>query len=199
MHFRCVFTLLQWCVLEGLDWVEPMMCLSLHVTCHAFFMHMYLHFSFSFLILICVGAFLHVSFSFSFFLLVALWHLNENPLYPGTLFLLGHLPLILSPPMSGSVMRRPSWTSWRTFHDAAFIQNAKLFYLIFSILTFPLSSTVGVGSHCVLSCHLSLRNYTGILLQYAEIQLFSTSFYYLRLRYDHRSHFGYCIRGATCS
>ena len=32
MHFRCVFTLLQTCVLLGLDWVEPMMLFNLHVT-----------------------------------------------------------------------------------------------------------------------------------------------------------------------
>ena len=94
--------------------------------------------------------------SLSFFRLVSLWHLNENPLRPGTFFLLGHLPLILPPPMFGSVMRRPSRTSRRTFHDAAFIRNAESFYLIFLILTFPLSSTVRVGSHCVASRSLFL-------------------------------------------
>ena len=154
-------------------------------------------------ILIVFGVFLLVSLSLSFFRLVALWHLNGNLLRPGTLFVPGHL--LLLPPLIplhltlSSVMIKSVRTFRRTSNDEAFIRNAKSFYRIFSILTFPLSSTVGVGSHCVLSCHLSLRNYTGILLQYAEIQLFSTSFYYLRLRYDHRSHFGYCIRGATCS
>ena len=33
MHFRCVFYMLKWCVLVGLDWAEPMMFLLLHVTC----------------------------------------------------------------------------------------------------------------------------------------------------------------------
>ena len=37
----------------------------------------------------------------------------------------------------------------RTFVDDAFIQNTKSSYRIFLILTFPLSSTVGVGSHYV--------------------------------------------------
>ena len=37
------------------------------------------------------------------------------------------------------------------FHDASFIRNAKSFYQIFPILTFPLSSIVGVGSHYVAS------------------------------------------------
>ena len=121
---------------------------------HAFFMHTYFLFSlfwyWSMLVLFCVL----LSRSLSFFRLVALWHLNENPLHPKTLFVLGHLPLTLPPSMSGSMMRRPSWTSWRTFHDAAFNRNAKSFYRIFPILTFPLSSTVRVGSHCVTSWSL---------------------------------------------
>ena len=33
MHFRCVFTLLQCCVMVGLDWGKPIMYLSLHITC----------------------------------------------------------------------------------------------------------------------------------------------------------------------
>ena len=53
--------------------------------------------------------------------------------------------------MSGSLMRRPSQTSHRTFYDAAFILNTRSFYQIFLILTFPLSSTVRVRSHCVAS------------------------------------------------
>ena len=42
--FRCVFTLLQYCVLVGLDWAKPIMYLSLHVTCSCIFMHTYLQF-----------------------------------------------------------------------------------------------------------------------------------------------------------
>ena len=90
MHFRCVFTLLQWCVLVGLDWAEPMMFLSLHVTCSCIF-HLYVPSFIFIVILIYAGAFLHVSFSLSlsFFRLVALWHQNENPLRPKTLFCSG--------------------------------------------------------------------------------------------------------------
>ena len=116
--------------------------------------HMFMHFS-------CIRTFIYLYFDIDlcwcFFAclslswLVALWHLNENPLHPRTLFVLGHLPLILPPPMSNSMMRRPSRTSRRTFHDATFIQNAKSFYRIFPILNFPLSSTVEVRSHCVAS------------------------------------------------
>ena len=132
---------------------------------------MFMHFS-------CICTFIYLYFdidlcwcfsmcfflSLTFFRLVALWHLNENPLRPKTLFILGHLPLILPPPMSGSVMRRPS--PRRTFHDATFIQNTKSFYQIFSILTFPLSSTVRVGSHYVTSQSLvpswSYKSFTPI-------------------------------------
>ena len=66
MHFRCVFTLLLWCVLVGLDWAEPMMHLYLHVTCSCIFMHMYLQVSI-FFILYLVGSFLIVSLSLSLF------------------------------------------------------------------------------------------------------------------------------------
>ena len=38
--------------------------------------------------------------------------------------------------------------------------------------------------------HLSLHDYTGVLLQYARIRYFSTSFYYSCSRYAHRSYFG---------
>ena len=178
MHFRCVFTLLQWCVLVGLDWAEPMMFLTLHVTCLCIF-HAYVPSFIFILILTCVGAFLCLSFSLSFLQLVALWHLNENPLRPRTLFVLGHLPLILPPPMLGFVIRRPSRTSRRTFHDAAFIQNAKSFYQIFPILTFPPSSIVGVRSHCMASSSLvpswSYKSFTPIctdsILQYLILLL----------------------------
>ena len=64
MHFRCLFTLLLYCVLVGLDWAESMMHLYLHVTCSCIFMHTYLQVSI-FVILYLVGAFLIVSLSLS--------------------------------------------------------------------------------------------------------------------------------------
>ena len=81
-------------------------------------------------------------------------HLNANPLHPGTLFTPGRLLLLLLTPLHltySSVLRRLSRTSQRTFHDEAFIQNAKSFCQIFLILSYPLSSTIGIGSHCVAS------------------------------------------------
>ena len=143
-------------MLVGLDWAEPMMFLSLHVTCSCIF-HAYILSFIFILILIYVGAFPHVSFSLSFFRLVALWRLNENPLRPRTLFILGH-PLLLTPLLLtyGSTMIKPIRTFRRTFLNEAFIRNAKSFYQIFPILTFPLSSTVGVKSHCMASSSLVL-------------------------------------------
>ena len=123
---------------------------------------MFMHFScirtifFLFIDINCVWYFSACfSLSLSLSRLVALWHLNVSPLHPGTLFNLGHLlllPLLILHPLTFDfVMRRPVRTSQRTFHDAAFIWNAKSSYRTFSILTFPLSSTVRVGSHCVAS------------------------------------------------
>ena len=120
---------------------------------HAFFMHMY-HFL---LILIYVGTFLFVPLSLFLFLSVSCSMAPRrkstpswNPLHvPRNLLLLPFL--ILLPLTFGSVMRRPVQTSQRTFHDAIFILNAKSSYQIFSILIFPLSSTVKVGSHFVSS------------------------------------------------
>ena len=154
--FRCVFTLLQCCVLAGLDWVEPMMHLNLHVICSCIRMHTYLQL-YIFWYICCLVLF-WLSHFLSFFLslpltLVASWHLSVSLLRPGTLFVLGHLLLLHHltplPLMSGSVMRRPNRTSLRTSHDAAFIRNAKSFCQTSLTLTCPLSSTIGVGSHYV--------------------------------------------------
>ena len=67
MHFRCVFYMLKWCVLVGLDWAESIMFLMLHVTCSCIF-HAYVPLFSIFLILIVFGAFLLVSLSLSFYL-----------------------------------------------------------------------------------------------------------------------------------
>ena len=128
-------------MLVGLDWAHAFSCIR---TLHSLY----------FVILNCIGAFLRVSFplSLSSFRLVASWHLNKNLLRPGTLFILGHLLLLIPPPLlSSSVMRRPNRTSLRTSLDEVFIRNAKSFYQTSLTLTYPLSSTVRVGSHCVMS------------------------------------------------
>ena len=118
--------------------------------------HAYVPSSFYFSIYLVVGTFFIVSFSFflSFPLtLVALWHLSVSLLRPETLFILGHLLLLLHltplPLTSSSMIRRPNYTSLRTFHDETFIRNTKSFYQTSLILTCLLSSRVGVRSHYV--------------------------------------------------
>ena len=117
--------------------------------------------------------------SLSFFLslpltLVASWHLSVSLCHPGTLFVPEHhlllllLLLIPHPFTSSSVMRRPNQTSLRTFHDVAFIRNAKLFCQTFLILTYLLLSTVrGLGVTMWHSDHVPFHDHTGVLLQYA--------------------------------
>ena len=120
MYYSCVLYMLNWCVLVGLDWVELMMFLSLHVTCSCIFMHTYLYLS---LYWYWYYWWFSVCFFLSLFLsLVLLWHLNENPLRPRTLFILGH-PLLLTPLLLtySSVMIKPERTFWRTFLNEAFI------------------------------------------------------------------------------
>ena len=64
--------------------------------------------------------------------------------------------------------------SQRTFLDEVFIRNAKSFWQILLTLTFPLSFTVGNGSHCVTSRSLVLsclsRSFTltctGLIIHY---------------------------------
>ena len=142
MHFRYVFTLLLCCVLVGLDWAKPMMHLNLHVTCSCIRTLLFLSFDIKYVWYFSNCLSLSLSLSLT---LVASWHLNINPFCPGTLFVLGHLLLLLLlTPLHltySSVMKRPNWTSRRTFHDETFIQNAKSFCEIFLTLTYPLSST----------------------------------------------------------
>ena len=70
MHYRCVLYLLQYYVLVGLDWAEPMMHLYLHVIYSCIFMHTYLQVSI-FVILYLVGAFSEFSLSLSLSLSVS--------------------------------------------------------------------------------------------------------------------------------
>ena len=102
-----------------------------------------------------LGAFLIVSFFplSLLFTLVHQWHQNVSPLRPKTLCILGptlHL-LILPLLLFSSVMKMPKRTSRRTFLDEVFIRNAESFWQISPTLTYSMSFTVRVGSHCVTS------------------------------------------------
>ena len=120
-------------------------------------MHTYLQ-VFIFLYILLLVLFL-LSHSLYFFLsfpltLVALWHLSVSLLRPETLFILGHLLLLLHltplPFTSNSVLRRPNRTSLRTSHNVAFIRNAKSFCRTSLTLTYLLSPIAKVGSHYVM-------------------------------------------------
>ena len=141
-------------VLLGLDWAEPWwiyICMS-HV--HAFscirtFNSIYFDIFVVWYISDCLPLFLSLPLT-----LVVSWHLSVSQLRPGTLFILGHLLLLLLhltllPLTFDSMMRRANRTSSRTFHDATVIRNAKSFCQTSLTLTCPLSSAVGVGTHSV--------------------------------------------------
>ena len=154
------------------------MFLSLHVTCSFIFMHTYLQVSIFLYKLSCCCFSDSLSLSLA---LVASWHLNVSLLHPKTLFVLGHLLLLLILPLLlfDFMIRGPVWTSQRTFLDKAFIRNAKSSCQISLTLTYPLLSTVGVGSHCVAPRALALsRLYksftpicTDLILQYLSFLL----------------------------
>ena len=122
------------------------------------FLSIHTLYSIHFVIFLPLGTFLIVSFSLSLFFVcvsLLLWHLNTNLLHLETLLVLGHPPfLILLPLTFGSMMRRPNRTSLRTFPDEAFILIAKSSCRTSLTLTYSLSFTVGVGSHCVTSWSL---------------------------------------------
>ena len=127
----------------GLGWAHYAFIFACHMFIH---FHAYVPSCFYHLILKLLGTFLIVSLSlsplFSLLLtLVASWNLNVSLLRLETLFVLRHLLLLLHLPplplMSGSVMRKLNRTSWRTFHDVAFIRNAKPFCQNFLTLVNP--------------------------------------------------------------
>ena len=131
-----------------------MILFILHVTCSCISHAYVLSFQYIFIYLNCFRTFLSVSFSppLSLVYVSASWHQNVSLLRPRTLFVPGHpLRLILLLLLFGSVIRMPERTSRRTSLDEAFIQNAKSFCQTSPTPTYPLSFTVGVGSHCVTS------------------------------------------------
>ena len=144
-------------VLIGLDWAEPMMQFSLHVTCSCIPMHTFFLFTIFWYIWIAWDFsdcfFLPLSLSLSLLsTLVHQWHQKVSLLHPGTLFVLRHrLLLILSPFLFSSMMRMLKRTSRGTSLDEAFIRNAESSYRTSPTLTYSLSFTFGVGSHCVTS------------------------------------------------
>ena len=176
--------MLKWCVLVGLDWVEPMMFLLLHVTCSCIF-HAYIHLFSIFLIFILLVLFCF-SLSLSLFWLVCAWHPSISLLCPEILLVPRH-PLLLILPllMSSSMMTKPIKTFRRTFLGAAFIQNTKSSFRIFPILTYPLSFTVGIRSPFMTSWSAippwSYRSFTPICMDLITPYLISSLTFKVRV------------------
>ena len=164
LHHISIITVLS-CILDacnclcvgkiGLGWAHDAI---------SFAYHMFMHspcictlFSIYLLYLNCFGTFLIVSLSLPLFLFTLVMSMapkrkstsSQNPLRSGACLLLILLILIF-----GSVMRMPERTSRRTFFDEVFIWNVESFWRTSLTLTFPLSFTIGDGSHCVTSWSL---------------------------------------------
>ena len=142
---------------------------------------------------------LSLSLSLSFCLRWScLWHLSVNLFRLGILFVskLLHL-LILLLSLFGSVMMMLTRHSRRTFLDEVFIRNAKSFWRTSPTLTFPLSFTVGNGSHCVTSWSLVLsclsRSFTPTCTELIVQYLFSSLAFEVRAFLSHRNLLRMCF------
>ena len=131
-----------------------MMQFLLHITCSCI-LHAYVFlFTYSYYCELFWNFFycLFLSPSLFFLRLSYLWHLSVNLLRLRTLFVLELLHLlILLLSLFSSVMMMLIRHSRRTFLDEEFIRNVKSFCRTLPTLAFPLSFTVGDGSHCVTS------------------------------------------------
>ena len=131
-------------VLVALDWAELMTLFILHVTCLCIPMHMFFPFNIFFDIfwtILRLFLFSFLSLPLSVYVSLLLWHPNVNVICAETLFVLRH-PLLLTLVVSLS-------SCLRTFLDKAFILNAKSSCRTSPTPTYPLSSIVGDGGHCV--------------------------------------------------
>ena len=177
-----------------------MMQFVLHVTCSCNSYAYVLSFQYIWYIWCCLGLFWLSFLSLPLFLftLVVSMAPKCNPLQPGTLFVPVLLCLlILYLLMFGSVMMMPLRHFQKTSLDEAFIQNAKSFCQTLLTPTFPLSFTIGDGSHCVTSRSLVLsclsRSFTptcmGLIIQYSLL--------HSRSRYAHSYHTATCCGYAS--
>ena len=154
MHLVVCYTRWIACLLVGLDWAEPMMLFTLHVTCLCIFMHTYVTFS------IFLYIWIVWSFSECFFLPPhSLVYVNAS-MAPKRKLAPSQTLCVLRPPLHllilplllfSSVMKMPKRTSRRTFLEEAFIWNTESFWRTSPTLTYSMSFIVGVGSHYVTS------------------------------------------------
>ena len=186
----------------GLGWAHNAFTVAYQMLMH--FHEYVLYILYILIYLNCFRTFLIVSFfphpPHSLVYVNASWHQNVSLLRPETLFVLGLLLLllILLLHMSNSVMRRPKWTSLRTSLDKVFIWNAKSFCRTSPTLTYPLSFTVGVGSHCVMSRPLIHPFWSRSSTPTCMDLIIHYLFLLLAFEVRHSGHTGFCIWCAPC-
>ena len=178
MHFRCMVTLLKWLCAGriGLGWAHDVFIIAYHMLMH---FHAYV----PYILYILIYWLWLVLFSVSLSLLLSIscsmapkWKSTSSR----TFFDSGHLLLlILLPHMFDSMMIKPDRTFRRTFLDELFIRNTKSFCRTSPTLTYPLSFTVVVGSHYVMSRSLvhpclyrsSTLTCMDLIIQYLSLSL----------------------------
>ena len=200
MHFRFVCLIKLVSVIRfGLDFTHDAFYFYMsHV--HAFFMDTF--FRFFPILSMCYILLCSLSLSLSLLDRTFLWHPNrENPLRLRILFMVPGHPLLipLFHLISDSVMRRPRWTSLRTFKTMVFIQNTRSFCQISPTLLYPKSFELGDRSPSMGNPRVSGCVHSGVLLQHACYRYLCASVCYDIQRYTYRSYFKSYIRGTTCS
>ena len=196
--FRCVFYMLEPCVLVGLDWADPMMKSLLHISWSCI-IHAYIPFISS--LVHSINWCFSVCLPFPFFLsrIVYAWQPSVKLLHPETLFVSGHILLI--PHLSIQV---PWWESplgllgellqmWHSFETPRYLIRLLWYY------SSDCYKQAGLGISLWDTHEFSLRDYTGVLLQYAQFWLFYTLFHYFCSRYSYSSYLGAYLQYATCS
>ena len=180
-----------------LGWVEPMMHFFFTSYVHANLMHTYLFFSLFVLSCDCVSS---LSLSLSWIDLV--WQPNANLLRSGTLFVLGHLLLLILPFLLfifGSMMKRPIRTSLRTSLNVAFIWSVMWFYQTFPTLFSQSYSHSGMGISWWDTFEVSYYVHIGVLFQHARYRYLCASVCHDIQRYTYRSYSKSYIWDTTCS
>ena len=137
----------------GLGWAHDAFSFACHMFMH--FSCIYTSFQYTWYIWNCLGLFWLSFLSlplFLFTLIMSMAHKRKstsarNPLHFNASSSSDSTPFSLF----GSMMMKPTRHSRRTFLDETFIQNAKSYCRTLPTLTFPLSFTVGDGSHYVTS------------------------------------------------
>ena len=156
----------------GLGWTYD--AFFFHIICSCIF-NSYVPFLFPLCTLLWL-CFLSLSLSLSW--IDCVWHPNANLLQSGTLFVLGHLLLLILPFLLftfGSVMRRPIRTSLRTSLNMAFIWSVMWFCQTFPTFFSQSYSHLGMGISLWDTFEMSYYVHIGVLFQHAQYRYLCAS------------------------